>query len=243
MQRKAANANGVIFVDTLTMPQPPASRPSELRLFGSIDAPIASALATKGCVRIYKEQKVLYRRGDEPKKIYMVLDGIVVLDVTGRNGQTEVVDYCGVGEWLNLESACDNGPHLVTATSSKPAALLEISVCTFRRSLSRDPALLQCVNVMLADRLRKARERLCQFKYHSVSQRLAKYLLDIVYESQSSRIVIPVEKRLLAARLGTSAESLSRALACLRKLGVSTSGSVVDIADVSKLQQMVYASQ
>jgi len=49
-------------------------------------------------------------------------------------------------------------------------------------------------------------------------------------------VTLPVEKALLATRLGTTPENLSRAFANLRPAGVRTSGGTVTITDMAQLR-------
>jgi CRP-like cAMP-binding protein len=49
-------------------------------------------------------------------------------------------------------------------------------------------------------------------------------------------VMLPVEKALLATRLGTTPENLSRAFANLRSAGVTTSGGTVTIVDMVRLR-------
>ena len=51
-------------------------------------------------------------------------------------------------------------------------------------------------------------------------------------------IALPYDKILIAARLGLKPESLSRAFAKLKSLGVSVHASHVAIDDIAKLEQL-----
>ena len=64
----------------------------------------------------------------------------------------------------------------------------------------------------------------------------ARYLLALLGECRpGTEVRLPYDKRLLAARLGTRAEHLSRAFAALRAYGVTTHGAQVAIADPAQL--------
>jgi CRP/FNR family transcriptional activator FtrB len=57
-----------------------------------------------------------------------------------------------------------------------------------------------------------------------------------------ARIVLPFEKRRLAAKVGCSEENLSRAFSALRPFGVVTERSVVIACDVPALRAFASAS-
>jgi CRP-like cAMP-binding protein len=72
----------------------------------------------------------------------------------------------------------------------------------------------------------------------SSTERLAEFLLNLARGGAESAIVhLHYDKGLIAARLGMQPETLSRALAKLRPLGVESKGSRVTIRDVQALHR------
>ena len=53
----------------------------------------------------------------------------------------------------------------------------------------------------------------------------------------NASFMLPVEKSLVARRLGIQPETFSRALAKLRPLGVEVQGAVVSISDIDALRE------
>ena len=85
---------------------------------------------------------------------------------------------------------------------------------------------------------------ICSLKLQSSPQRLAAYLLGLIKDPNESpsRIVLPFEKRRLAAKIGCKEENLSRAFAALRQIGVVTQRSVVIARDIPALRAFANAS-
>jgi CRP/FNR family transcriptional activator FtrB len=78
-------------------------------------------------------------------------------------------------------------------------------------------------------------------KLNSATERLGCYLLALGEQRGAGTdgpvtVTLPVEKALLATRLGTTPENLSRAFANLRPAGVRTSGCTVTITDMAQLR-------
>jgi CRP/FNR family transcriptional regulator, transcriptional activator FtrB len=99
----------------------------------------------------------------------------------------------------------------------------------------------------LGGALREAQEQaqdIRSLKLQSSPQRLAAYLLGLITDPNESpaRIVLPFEKRRLAARVGCAEENLARAFAALRSIGVVTERSVVIARDVPALRAFASAS-
>jgi CRP-like cAMP-binding protein len=77
-----------------------------------------------------------------------------------------------------------------------------------------------------------------QLTVRSSSERVAEFLLKLAGEGAESAIVhLPYDKGLVAARLGMQPETLSRALAKLRRLGVESKGRRVAIQDFEALRR------
>jgi CRP/FNR family transcriptional activator FtrB len=94
-------------------------------------------------------------------------------------------------------------------------------------------AMTMLVSIMNA--YRSLVRQITYLKSRSVAQRLGCYLLVLADEQGGSEIILPFEKRLLASRLGSTPESLSRAFSVLRSCGVSTAGRKVSLANVPAL--------
>jgi CRP-like cAMP-binding protein len=78
-----------------------------------------------------------------------------------------------------------------------------------------------------------------QLKAQSGVQRVAEFLASLApVENGSCVIALPYDKVLIAARLGLKPESLSRAFAKLKGVGVAVHTSHVAVNDVGKLRRL-----
>jgi CRP-like cAMP-binding protein len=78
-----------------------------------------------------------------------------------------------------------------------------------------------------------------QLKARTGVQRVAQFLLSLcTVERGAETIALPYDKMLIAARLGLSPESLSRAFAKLRSIGVDVQAANVGLNDIAALREM-----
>jgi CRP-like cAMP-binding protein len=78
-----------------------------------------------------------------------------------------------------------------------------------------------------------------QLKAQSGVQRVAEFLASLSTVKQGKcAIALPYDKVLIAARLGLTPESLSRAFARLKAVGVVIDASQVVVKDIAKLRQI-----
>jgi CRP-like cAMP-binding protein len=78
-----------------------------------------------------------------------------------------------------------------------------------------------------------------QLKAQSGVQRVAEFIASLSTAEQGAcAISLPYDKVLIASRLGLTPESLSRAFARLRTVGVMVNASHVVVKDVARLRQL-----
>ena len=89
----------------------------------------------------------------------------------------------------------------------------------------------------LSYRVRSLFLQIRDFKLRTIAQRLGCYLLTLTPNPPppNAKVWLPFGRGLLIARLGCRQESLSRAFAALRSVGVETRGSYVALRDIPGL--------
>lgn len=77
-------------------------------------------------------------------------------------------------------------------------------------------------------------------KASTIRERLAKFLLDQMKDTGDGReIALPFSKSLIAAKIGTSPQQLSRTFTKLQEFGVQTQGQCAIIKDADMLREMI----
>jgi CRP/FNR family transcriptional regulator, transcriptional activator FtrB len=208
-----------------------------LPYFQGLSAQELDWLLEGSLVQSFAAETILIEQGERPEFLHVVLGGRVGLLGEGADGRETVVEFMETGESFILAAVLTDAPYLMSARVLTDARILLLSAARLRERVAADPALAVKMLASLARNFRMLVRQVKDLKLRTTHQRLGCYLLALA-DGQGGGPVdveLPVDKRLIAARLGMTPESLSRAFATLRPLGVMTSGQHVVIADVETL--------
>lgn len=180
----------------------------------------------------------LFRQGEVSHFFHIPLEGKVSITSANEQNETTVVEILGSGHILLLNSGQMGLPCLTTAQAATRLQVLVTPSDIFQQILETEPSFALMVYRQLAMQMRMLINNLRQVKLQNVSERLAHYLLSMLHTDKDSSILdLQEERRVIAKRLGTTPESLSRAFADLREQGVTVSGRTIRIADTAALRQ------
>ncbi len=212
-------------------------------LFGTVSQEVAQSLIGNQPVSVHKKGDTLFRQGEPADSFFVVLGGWVKLYRVTPDGNEAVVGVFRCGETFAEAAMFLGGRYPVSAEVVTNARLVRVDGQLLRRRIKEQPELALSMLASASYHLKYLVEHIEHIKVLSAPQRLAEFLarLSPVKEG-SATIELPYEKALLANRLGMKPESLSRALAKLRPLGVSVDREQVSIVDVTLLTQFVDSS-
>ena len=127
----------------------------------------------------------------------------------------------------------------VTAEVIEDAKLMMIPAKPFLARVHQNPTLALNMLASLSRRMRGFLGRIEQLQSQSAPQRLADFLVRLAAPNEgAARVRLPIEKALIASRLGMKPETFSRALVQLRRAGVRVDDRDVVIGDVSALRRL-----
>ena len=213
-------------------------------LFSGLTTPQLDALLADAVVRRVPRHSILFVQGDVADRLFVVLDGWVRVMRTTREGNEITIHIFGRGESLAEAAILQLGHYPVTGEAVEASRLLVIPAAGFLARLRRDSDL--CFNIMaaLARRLHGFLQQVEQLSARSSTERLALMLVRLCPNQSGSCVVdLPLDKTLIAARLGMQPETLSRCLARLRRVGVRTKGHQVVIEDVARLRALAHPEE
>ncbi len=194
-------------------------------LFSGLPGDALEALLTGASVQTATAQTILFLQGDDADRFYAVLNGWVKLSRTSADGEETVVNVLAAGETFAEAAMFDSGHFPVTAEAVSATRLLRIPAKTFLTGLSGNNNLSLNMLASMSRHLRYLVRQVEQLHAKSAPQRLGSFLLLLNPDmGQPARIHLPYDKSLVAARLGMTPETFSRALAKLRPLGVHSEG-------------------
>lgn len=118
--------------------------------------------ALKGCSRPFPCAKdhVLFRQGDPPTGLYILLDGVVTMSMDGDAGDAVLSVKIGPGSLLGLPGLMANQPYSMTATAQDGADVRYIGRSEFTDFMHATPQLALKILQVLAAEVRTARRAL-----------------------------------------------------------------------------------
>ena len=196
-------------------------------------------LASARIARIAKRQ-VLYRQGDAATDFYIILRGGIKLYQGTAAGHEAVIDVLTKGDALAIADALNRSPHHATAEAISNSRLARIPVDQLICCVKEMPDVALGVLSAVSEHSHKLMRQIAQLKSQSAERRLAEYIASLCSAAGGSDVIsLPYNKVLIAGQLGITPESLSRAFASLRSIGIAVKETNVQIGDVSRLREFI----
>lgn len=210
---------------------------ARLPLFCDLSPGLLAEITVDASVTRVARGDVIFRQGDPPSALRVVLDGEVGLTGTVTDGGETMVEILKAGESFIAAAVLTEKPFLMSAVALQPSRILSLPGERFRRDVREKPDLAYVMLTSLSRHFRSLVREVKDLKLKSAAQRLALYLLGLTARREGSTIVrLPHSKSVIAARVGVRPETLSRAFTHLKAYGVVVDGNAVSIADIPSLR-------
>jgi CRP/FNR family transcriptional regulator len=193
-----------------------------------------------GVKREWPRRQCIFRAGEPCSGIHLVLNGLVKLYRSNAAGHEQIVLLEGKGSVLGVTPVVDRGEQLATAATLKATTTLFVSNEVFLGLYQEREDVREAVAAEMARRLRLAVGLLETIALKSINARVATRILELATThdaldgSRHFNLLLPQDE--LAHVLGTSRESVARALAELRANGVvEQRGPQIRVVDAGAL--------
>jgi CRP/FNR family transcriptional activator FtrB len=193
-------------------------------------------LSGQASLRDLRRGAVVFLQGAMSELLFAVASGQALLTGTCGEADATVAGFAGPGETLGLSAAVLDAPYPVGATVTEESRLIAIPARLVRGLLESDARFARAVALELAREVGREIGRNLDLKLRSAPRRLAAYLLELS-GGRNGPATLRHERRHLAAYLGMTPESLSRAFAELAPAGIHGRGSTVFITDLRGLRE------
>jgi len=215
-------------------------RLGQVHLFSGLVPEDLRKLLVTSSIRRYPDHTTLFMEGDPADRFFVVMDGWVKLFRLSENGQEVVISVSSPGESFAEAAIFDSNTFPVSAVAITDVRLLVISAESLMRQLSENMDFTFNMLASMSRQMRRNVTKLHQMCSMSSTERLADFLIGLSNSHNgTARITLPLDKSLIAARLGMQPETFSRALAKLKTVGVQSVGHDVEIKDLNALRAMV----
>ena len=186
-----------------------------------LPAEVVAACAAAGPALGVERGDVLFRAGDVPRGLLLVVEGrIRVVREDPDSGRRQVLHLEGPGGTLGEVPLFAGGTYPATAIAVERSRLVLLTPEALMGLVTSHPELAFRLLARLALRVRELVRRVDSLAFEPVAQRLARHLLFRMRLSGVGTVSLGMSQEDLAAELGTVREVLVRALRSLRKAGV-----------------------
>lgn len=198
----------------------------------------ARRLERLGCVSKHQfvPGELICCSGDWLDHLHIVERGIVELSQLRDAADCSVL-LLSAGDLVLPAAGLFNEPCLTSARAIVPVRTVALEIKAVRAEARSDPSVAMELSRAIAGQWRMAVRHILDLKCRSVPQRLASFLLRLVDEGLlPDEAELSFSKRALAARIGASPETLSRAIQTVANEGLVLQGRRIVVRDRRRIE-------
>lgn len=185
--------------------------------FAHVAESTLNEFAQQSAHRTFASNEIIFLEGEPSAGLWIVENGRVKAFKLSPEGQEYILHILGPGDTFNDIAALDGAPNPVSAMAVTDVSAWVIATAVFSQALQADHEMALAIIQGLTERIRFAAGRMEDLALHSVTARLAHFLLE---QSENRSLKHPaITRALIANHLATTPESISRSLRILEKAG------------------------
>ena len=217
----------------------------EDRLFCNLASPAVQELATITSASSYPKGAKLFVEGQAPRGVFVLCSGRVKLSTTSADGKTLIVRIADAGEVLGLPATVTEKPYELTAEVIEPTQANFIPRQEFLDFLCHHGEVGLRVAQQLGETYHSAIAEMRTIGLaHSVGEKLARFLLDLVAGHDQGnvepRITLTLTHEEIAQVIGASRETVTRLFGEFKKKKLlQVKGSTLVITNKAGLESIV----
>ena len=198
----------------------------QLPLFAGVPDEALAALAARSRWQVYAPGEVVVDSGDATDEVFFVAEGAVRVVVRTALGYEAILNDLGAGQFFGELAAIDGTARSANVTALQRTRLCAIPGPAFMDVVLSSPAAGLRLMRLMAERLRAKDERLLEIMALPVRQRLMAELLRLSRDRGGGERALspPPQQQVLAQRIGTRRETVSREMAEMARAKLLTVG-------------------
>ena len=212
---------------------------ARIAVFRGLKAETVEHIIAPATAAMLRPHELIARQEDPATAFFIVIDGWVKLYRRTPSGDETVIDIMTKGQSFAEAVAFTGNRYIATAEAVCESRVACIPADHIVRCIRQNPEIALVMIASISQHMHHLVQQVEQLKAQSGVQRVAEFLASLSLAEQGQcAIALPYDKVLIAGRLGLTPESLSRAFARLRRIGVLVEASRVVVADVAKLRAL-----
>lgn len=219
-------------MSTAPRPRPAAGVIARLPLFQHVSRERLEEIQRAARTLYFRRGETVAQHGAPAPGLLAVVYGMVKLALRGPSGAERVLRLVGPSQTFGEAVLFLQQPLPVDAVAVVDTRIVLVPAEPLLALVASDPQFARNLIASLAQRMHAL---VCDFEattMHGAGERLAAYLESLAESPDAARVTLPAPKKLIAARLGMTKETFSRALHELAQSGlVSIAGREVVLLD------------
>lgn len=213
-----------------------------LPLFQGLSESFLEILAGRTVVRTLPDKAFLFREGEPANGLYIILRGRIEVYRSTAEGREQVIHIEKRNRHLGELPLLDGTPYPATARAVGETRIAFMPRDAFQWAYHEYPEIADSIIRDLGGRLRKLVGLVEKLSLKEVPARVATAVLEAAVTASRARdgasFHLPTTQDEMAAQLGTTRESVSRAMARLGEQGaISHKGSRITIKNLAALEK------
>jgi len=207
-------------------------------LLQALDDRALTTLAEMAIPRRFQRGQAIFREGDPPPGMFVVVTGRVRIYKLAPNGKEHVLHLAGPGDTFAEVAVMGGYPCPAFAEAIDPTDCLLLPLSPLRRALDTDHHLCRQLLTSMSRWVRHFVGLLEDIVLRDAVGRVARYLLEVSHGREA--IELPTMKKHLASHLNLTSETLSRTLRRLTDTGLidATASGGLRIVDRNGLTEI-----
>jgi CRP-like cAMP-binding protein len=212
---------------------------TRLAVFRGLKSETVQHIIAPATAVMLRPHELIMRQDDPATAFFIVIDGWVKLYRSTSAGDETVIEMMTKGDSFAEAVAFTGNRYIATAEAVSTARVGRIPADHLVRCIRGSPDIALAMIASISQHMHHLVQQVEQLKAQSGVQRVAEFLASLsLAEHGHCALALPYDKILIAGRLGLTPESLSRAFARLRNIGVVVEASNVIVNDVAKLRRL-----
>ncbi|MFW6389700.1 MAG: Crp/Fnr family transcriptional regulator [Halanaerobiales bacterium] len=209
-------------------------------LFSKLGSKDLSELGQLLKSRSFDDKTILFQQGDVGHNVYFIREGKVKAVKTTAEGEEQILEILSSGDVFGEVVLFGIEKYPATAVAMGNVKVELLSREEFKKYFNKNPHIGWGMLEVMANKLSRAQRKIKNLGLNDTRGRLANLLVDLLYNfgDADSKLVLDLNRQEMANYIGTTRETVSRALSQFKKDGlIDIQGNKIFIIDLDSLKQ------